>query len=158
MTTDGLGRPVRPARPRPKPGKPFDPVAYANRSGSEHAAQTALFGWAAMPDVQIKYPELQWMFAIPNGGLRDKITASNLKAEGVKEGVSDIFLPVPRGSWAGLFIEMKRPKSARGRAGVTKSSQEKFIEAMVALGYGGYIAKSFEEARDVIIAYLEWKT
>ena len=77
------------------------------KAGSEHAEQTALFCWAALPEVRAEYPVLELMFAIPNGGERNKIVAGNLKAEGVKAGVLDIFLPVPSKGWHGLFIEMK---------------------------------------------------
>ena len=77
------------------------------KSGTEHAHQAALFAWCAL-NVD-KYPELKWFHAIPNGGLRDKITASKLKAEGVKPGVSDTFLPVKRPPYSGLYIEMKKP-------------------------------------------------
>lgn len=48
-------------------------------------------------------------YAIPNGGKRDKREAANLKAEGVKPGVPDTHLPVPRGDYASLYIEFKRP-------------------------------------------------
>lgn len=82
------------------------------RSGSEHAHQTALFAWANFQKVRL--PELQHMFAIPNGGPRGddersrKIRGANLKAEGVKSGVPDIMLPVVRRGYCGLFIEMKK--------------------------------------------------
>lgn len=155
---DGIGRPLRPVSDQPpKPGKRIDPAQYANRSGTEHAAQVALFMWASEPEQVAKYPELAWMFAIPNGGLRDKITAANLKAEGVKDGVSDVFLPVVRGSWSGLFIEMKRPNGAQGRAGKSTPKQREFVDEMRSRGYGAMVATGFEEARDAIIGYLEWK-
>ena len=59
-----------------------------------------------------KYPELELMYAIPNGGKRHIHTAVVLKQTGVKSGVPDIFLPVRRGKH-GLFIEMKRKKVER---------------------------------------------
>jgi len=77
------------------------------KAGTEHAHQTAFFAWCALPDQQRAYPQLKLMFAIPNGGERNKIVAGNLKAEGVKAGVLDIFLPVARGGFHGLFVEMK---------------------------------------------------
>lgn len=76
-------------------------------NNSEHASQTALFCWSALPYIRSKYPELELMFAVPNGGHRDKRTASNLRAEGVKAGVLDIFLPVARRGAHGLWLEMK---------------------------------------------------
>lgn len=50
------------------------------------------------------------IFAIPNGGKRNIVTASKLKLEGVKAGVPDLFLAVSRHNCHGLFIEMKRAK------------------------------------------------
>ena len=72
---------------------------------SEHDEQSAIFEWAAL--MQGAYPELGLLFAIPNGGKRDKATAGKLKAEGVKAGVPDMCLPVSNGKYHGLFIELK---------------------------------------------------
>jgi hypothetical protein len=82
------------------------------QSGTEHAHQSAVFAWANFNKVQ--YPELEHMFAIPNGGSRGDnaksraIRGATMKAEGVKSGVPDIMLPVIRRGYCGLFIEMKK--------------------------------------------------
>jgi hypothetical protein len=70
-------------------------------------------------------PRWRQAFAIPNGGLRSKKTAARLKAEGVKAGVPDIFLPVSVGIWSGLFIEMKRTKGGR-----LTDEQREFIDKL----------------------------
>ena len=44
---------------------------------------------------------------IPNGGNRDVVEARHLKQQGVKKGVPDLHLPVARGSYHSLYIEMK---------------------------------------------------
>jgi len=54
-----------------------------------------------------KYPELQLLHHIPNGGKRSASEAARFKATGVKPGVPDLCLPVPRGRYHGLYIEMK---------------------------------------------------
>lgn len=160
-------------------------------SGSESGEQTALFMWANMAanfgfaaaDDDASYevaghalatygpmhgpnavPELHDMFAIPNGGLRDKITAGNLKREGVKAGVPDIFLPIPRGGYHGLFVEMKRRETRKaGRrkasvvdraAGSTSHVQDDWIARLRARGYGAASAIGYEAARDLIRQYL----
>lgn len=67
----------------------------------EGEEQAALFRWAQFQSG--KYPELDLMFHIPNGGKRGKAEAARFKAEGVKAGVPDIFFP--KAKW----IETKRP-------------------------------------------------
>lgn len=76
---------------------------------SEHDEQQALFLWARM--YEERFPQLKMLFAVPNGGYRMTKTARDLKAEGVKKGVPDVFYPVPRRigdqGFSGLVIEMK---------------------------------------------------
>ena len=72
---------------------------------SEHEHQKAVIEWAEVKSGQ--YPELRLLYAIPNGGHRHKAVAAKLKAEGVKPGVPDLCLPVRRGEYSGLYIEMK---------------------------------------------------
>ena len=83
-------------------------------SPSESVEQQCLFRWAALQSG--KYPELAMMYHIPNGGSRGKVEAIRFKAEGVKAGVPDICLPVPRGTWHGLYIELKRREGGQGIA------------------------------------------
>jgi hypothetical protein len=132
----------------------LDPLSFT-KCGSEHGHQTALFVWASQNFKQ--YPDLRMMFAIPNGGERNKAVAANLKAEGVKRSVPDIFLPVSRGAWHGLFIEMKRPASQGKAEGRVDPEQAEYIEALRARGYGACVCVGFEQARDTLLAYLNWQ-
>jgi hypothetical protein len=59
---------------------------------------------------------------IPNGGLRTKQEAAQLKASGVVEGVCDLFLPMARRGFGGMYIEMKLP------GGKLRDSQVEFVE------------------------------
>lgn len=52
-------------------------------------------------------PERSVIHAIPNGSFRTKKTAARLKAEGVRAGVLDVFVPVARCGYHGLYIEFK---------------------------------------------------
>lgn len=114
---------------------------------TEHDEQKALITWA---DLQAgKHPELHLLYAIPNGGARSKATAGKLKAEGVRSGVPDLCLPVPRGSFHGLYIEMKRSKR-----GSTSATQKWWHMALTGLSYQVRICKSFEEAKTVLQEYL----
>ena len=102
---------------------------------SEHSQQAAFIAWcrvAAQWGIEwadmwcdgAKLPEkpaeptcvpLLWAHAVPNGGARGDskkaaaIRGAQLKAEGVKSGVADVFIPYPNDGFHGLYIEFKRP-------------------------------------------------
>lgn len=71
---------------------------------SESHLQQSFFKW-----FRAQYPDKYWQcFAIPNGGLRNKIVAARLKKEGAVSGVWDVLiLNEGYGSSKGLFIEFK---------------------------------------------------
>ena len=71
----------------------------------EGAEQATLMDWAAL--MAGRWPELQLLFHVPNGGARGKAEAARMKRQGVKAGVPDLMLPVARGGYHGLFLEMK---------------------------------------------------
>lgn len=112
----------------------------------EHHDQVTLFRWAEYQSKRL--PELALMFAIPNGGKRSKATAAKLKAEGVKSGVPDLCLPVARGEYHGLFIEMK--------AGRNKPTppQVQWHMRLSQQGYRVAVCWGWEAAREVIEEYL----
>lgn len=136
------------------PPKPLDPAKLA-KSGSEHAHQVALFCWMSQNFDQ--YPSLKLAYAVPNGGSRDNdkhtamIRRSMLKAEGVKSGTPDICLPVPVGPWHGLYVELKVGKNK------PSDEQQWYIAELIKQGYGALWVVGWEAARDVILAYLNWK-
>lgn len=114
---------------------------------TEHQEQVAFFRWL---DVHAgRYRELSRAFAIPNGGARHKAVAGKLKAEGVKAGVPDVFLPVPAGFYHGLFIEMK---TATGRA--TKEQRDRLLN-LARDGYAVVIARGWIEAARIVVDYLK---
>ena len=117
------------------------------KSGTEHGHQTALFAWAALNAKA--YPMLKWMFAIKNVEKGGKIAGAMAKAEGVKAGVSDIFLPYAKNGYHGLFIEMKKPD------GKASTIQLEFQSDMSTIDYACCIAYSWAEARDYILLYLK---
>ena len=114
----------------------------------EAQAQAALFEWAVY--ARAKYPELLLMFHIPNGGSRNVIEARNLKAQGVRAGVPDICLPVPRGKYHGLFIELKRKRGGR-----VSEEQQGWIAALNRVGYLAVVCYGFDDAVRTIKGYLE---
>lgn len=113
---------------------------------SEHDEQVLLFKWAKL--AQGKWPELGLLYAIPNGGFRHKATAARLKAEGVQAGCPDICLPVARGGYHGLYVELKHLDNT------AQDNQKEWLEALSAQGYMAVVAYEFEGARHVIEGYL----
>jgi hypothetical protein len=73
---------------------------------TEHQEQSAVFDWIGTAKNRV--PELDLMFAIPNQSQGNVQRGKYYKAEGQKKGVSDLFLPVARRGYHGMFIEMKR--------------------------------------------------
>lgn len=114
---------------------------------SELEEQISLFNWAKY---ESKILELETMFAIPNGGKRDPNTALRLKASGVKAGIPDIFLPVARGGFHGLFIELKRTKG-----GSLSADQKEMIEALTDQGYLVVVCKGADAAIAEIKKYMK---
>lgn len=114
----------------------------------EDVEQTQLFAWAAYASG--RYPELELMHHIPNGGKRDKIAAAKLRAQGVKRGIPDIFLPVPRGGAHGLYIELKRADG-----GTLSAEQKEIIPKLLKQGYEVAVCHGAEQAISVITRYLQ---
>lgn len=115
---------------------------------TEAQEQIWLFKWAEI--ASMRWPELETMFHIPNGGKRGAIEAARFKAQGVRAGVPDIFLPAPRGRYHGLFIELKRQTGGR-----VSEAQREMIQALRMRGYCVEVCKGYHEAADLIEKYLQ---
>ena len=96
------------------------------------------------------------IFAIPNGtylngtALQRAKQMNNLKAEGLKIGVPDLFVPVVNKEFAGLFIEMKRIKNSK----VSKEQLE-WIDLLNKQGYKAVICNGSSEAIKTIEEYMK---
>ena len=118
---------------------------------SEHKQQCAFFEWVRFMEKQ--HPPLRWMYAIPNGGARNKIVGAKIKREGGRKGVWDIHLPYPLSSdsgafKAGLYIEFKWGKNR------LTSDQKDFRAALEPLGYVFRVVYSADEGIKVVREYL----
>ncbi len=127
---------------KPTNGPPHPPAP------TESTEQTWLFQWVTLAEGI--YPELAALYHIPNGGRRGKAEAARFKAEGVKAGVPDLCLPVPRGQYHALYIELKR-----ATGGTASKVQKDWIDRLK--GYGNYaeVCHGWESAKDVILWYLK---
>ena len=114
---------------------------------SEAQEQIAVMKWAELQSN--KYPELKLLFHIPNGSNKSKAQAGLFKAMGLKSGVPDLFLPVARQCYHGLFIEMKTSK------GVLSKNQEWWLFELKKQGYMTSVAKGFDEAIKTLKEYIK---
>jgi hypothetical protein len=117
---------------------------------TEHQEQCAVLLWAGQR--RGVHPELDLLFAIPNGARVAWKQAKRLKAEGLAAGVPDLMLPVARGGYHGLFVEMKRSKGAR-----LSHLQRWWFHALKAQGYLVIMAAGADRAIDWLEAYLRMK-
>lgn len=118
--------------------------------------QAALFRWAAF---HVKYyPELALLNGSLNGVRLTIGQAVRAKKQGMKRGFPDIQLPVARGGYHGLFIELKiKPyRNHKNKIVYPKISAEQlwWIAKLKAMGYCAVICRGFDAAMTEILKYL----
>lgn len=110
----------------------------------EHRLQTACVRW-----FRLQYPRLRHvLFAVPNGGRRDRVTGSRLKDEGAVPGVADLILLKSNRRHGALAVEMKTPQGAQS------PSQREWQREAEAVGVKYAVCRSLEEFMDVVNEYL----
>lgn len=115
----------------------------------EFQHQCALFEWARLPLMLRKYPELALLSSSQNGAHMDKAEAVRAKRAGLLPGELDVKLPVARGGFIGLALDMKY--------GDNRPTKEQMQYGM-ALALEGHLVAfvwTWEAARDLIVKYLE---
>lgn len=114
---------------------------------SEHQEQVAVIQWWDVACHGYGLPVFS-LFAVPNGGARDAITGSRLKAEGVRRGALDLILAKPMDQFHGLFIEMK--------VGINRltDEQKEFTAYLLSVGYMASAHWSADSAITAIKEYL----
>jgi len=107
---------------------------------------------------RLQYPQYaSLLFAIPNGGKRNIITATIQKREGVLAGVADLFLAMPHfkptaefdSIYSGLFIEMKFGK------GKQSDAQYAFENAVLGQCFAYELIYDFDTFKEKIEAYIQ---
>ena len=125
------------------------------KGGSEHAHQCALFAAIALNHpLNVAAHPLHELFAIKNQGHGDAIRGGQSKAEGVKAGVSDLFLPVPFHGFHGFFLELKTPDKATHKNGGLSAEQLEFFVKKAERGYWCGIGHGWNDALDKLYRYL----
>lgn len=115
---------------------------------SEYDSQVAIFEWARLYEMQ--YPDL-WLLngSIMGGTGISPAILNKFKKAGMKKGKPDINLPVARGGYLGLWIELKRK-------GGPNPTQEQ-VDWLVRLAQAGHYTvccKGSHAAISVITAYI----
>ena len=107
--------------------------------GTEHDLQKKFFAY--LGGRVLDRPEFWLIHAIPNGGKRSKAEASKFKAEGVKGGVPDVFIPITGNSIChGMYIEFKKA------GGSPKEDQRFFLNTLIDAGYHCIVVNDLETA------------
>lgn len=107
---------------------------------SEADEQKAVVAYLKMRDIPF--------YHIPNEAKRNPRTASHLKALGMVAGVPDLCIPVARGVYHGLYIEMKA-----GRNKPTES-QMRWLSLLQEQGYAATVCLGADEAIATIGEYM----
>ena len=84
--------------------------------------------------------------------ISDAKTATILKRQGVKAGVPDLHLPVARGGYHGLYIELKVGDNT------TTKKQKDWIRELNKQGYLAVVCYGWDEAAKQLLDYLETGT
>jgi len=112
---------------------------------TEHQSQSALIKWCSLNETRLSGLEL--IHAIANEGSGSKARGARMKREGVKAGVPDLFLPVARGGFFGLYIENKV------KGGRVRPNQKKWIVDLTDQGYSVMVSFDWERATQIIELY-----
>lgn len=115
--------------------------------------QKALMQWAKVTRLR-GIIVADFLIAIPNGGKRNFNEAARMKGQGVKAGVSDLFLALPANGACGLWIELKAPATKTTKAGKPTPLQVEWLERMSQVGYAARLCFGWIAAKETIQEYL----
>ncbi len=120
------------------------PRQRRRNADEEHRLQCACVQW-----FRAQHPKYRHnLFAVPNGGRRDKVTGAKLKAEGVLAGVADLILLKSNARHGALLIEMKTGSGKQSEA------QGRWQRAIEKDGYKYVLCRSIEDFMREVNAYL----
>lgn len=116
----------------------------------EWEEQAAIFRWASMYDHE--FPELKLLNGSLNGVRLTIGQAKKAKRTGMKKGYPDIFLPVSRGLFHGLFIELK---ARNGSLPQKNDDQHWWLTQLSDQGYSCHACRGADAAISLIKTYLK---
>lgn len=92
------------------------------------------------------------VYHIPNEGRRSARTGAMLKRQGLKSGVPDLCIPVARGRYHSLYIEMK------AKGGRATANQTDWIHLLRSQGMCAYVCWGADSAIALIDEYMGLET
>lgn len=113
--------------------------------------QINIIKWSQQPSIRSRWPELSLLYHIKNETTEGKERVAADRAMGVKKGVPDLCLPVPRGEYHGLYIELKN------ETGRTSDAQKWWGEKLLEQGYMFEVCHGWQSAVRVLQWYLNLK-
>jgi hypothetical protein len=109
---------------------------------SESYIQKSIMQWVTA------HPVLRgFVIHIPNEGKRTSRYGKSLKDMGMRAGVSDLFIAMPRHGYGGAWLELK------SKNGIVSEAQKEFLEDMAIQCYFTRVCYSFDEAFKTIQGY-----
>jgi hypothetical protein len=132
MTLDGEAEPAGKASPQ-NPEEQYQALLFARRNA-----------------LQGQYPPLGWLFSTLNGVNLPPHVRARVNATGRTKGVLDVWLPVQRGEWAGVAIDLKRH-----RGGAPSKEQLDWARHLVANGWRVYFCKGALDAWRCLACFLQ---
>ena len=115
---------------------------------TEDQIQQAVIRWSQQAGVRKMFPQLALLYHIPNERKCTPQQGARLKRMGVKSGVPDLHLPVARGVYHGLYLEMKTEK------GRVSANQMWWLERLRENGCCCVVWSSLEDATHTLVTYL----
>ena len=120
---------------------------------TENQEQRWLVKWLSL------HPQLKDFFCKNNNeGKRTEAQTWNLKLQGLRPGVSDLFIPYPSqsGKYAGLWLEVKRAMKYPPSAQKAESWKQQiiWIERMKTVGFDGQFCYGWIDGKEIIENYL----
>jgi hypothetical protein len=115
---------------------------------SEHALQSAFIEWVYRVENLPQYHALRLSFACPNGARVGIGQARKLKAEGLRAGICDWWLPYAAPGYQGLALEFK---TRIGRLSIAQTAYRKRLQS---IGWRVEVCRSTEHAIAVVNDYL----
>lgn len=97
----------------------------------------------------LQYGHLSWaLFHVPNGGQRNAKEAAKFKAMGVRPGVPDLILILPRGGYHYLALELKVGKNKQ-------TENQKWYQSKMTENGGKYVViRSLDDFIETVNTYL----